>query len=284
MRALLKTNPTTLVQERRLVHSTAQVGFRLDKEPWKDVRVRRAMSMAIDYETWNQTVYGTPANSMWIAISGAWYGPADNSPAALAKECGCEWYTYNPAKAKALLAEAGFSNGFTTTDEYFTYSQAHTASHELLASFWKAIGVTVQIKALDYTVFRANLDKGSWTDIGGWSFIFPYPSSIYGAMQHFVPGQGQNPNTGWVNDPKLTTIVKEFEASYKDLAKQKDLVKQARAYYLDQVFSLTWANGNSYSTFSPRLRNYQPATNALLSNIGANIAVAWIDDDWAFNK
>ncbi len=281
-RSILKTNPTAIFTERRLVHSTAQVGFRLDKEPWNDVRVRRAMSMAVDYETWNQTVYGTPANSMWVAISGAWYGPPDNSPAALAKECGCPWYSYDPKAAKALLAEAGYPNGFTTSSEYYVYGPQHTESHELLAAFWKAIGVTVNIKAMDYTVFRANLDKGSWTDIGGWSFIFPYPSSIYGAMQHFVPGQGQNSNVGWVNDPKLTAIAKEFEVSYKDLQKQKDMVKQARIYYLNQVFSIPWANGNSYGAFAPRLRNYQPTTNSLLSNDGWHFAVTWIDDDYSF--
>ncbi|MSQ41412.1 MAG: ABC transporter substrate-binding protein [Dehalococcoidia bacterium] len=288
MRQLMKTNPTALVQEQRLVHQTANVGFRLDKEPWKDVRVRRAMSLAIDYETWTKTVWGVSSSSgMSIAIASMWYGPTDNAPAALAKECSCDWYTYNPAKAKALLAEAGYPKGFTTSLEYSVYSTAHTETNELLSAFWKEIGVDVQVKAMDYIVWRANLDKGAWTDISGWVFTLPIPDSMYAAVQQFVPGQALNPNTGWVNDTKMTAMVKEFEASYKNEDKQKDLLRQIRAYYLDQVFSIPWARGYTYSVFSPRLRNYQPSTHILSGtdgDHGSKLAVTWVDDAWTFAK
>jgi len=283
MRALMKSNPTTLVQERPASpYSTSGLGFRLDKAPWKDVRVRRALSLAIDYETLAQTVLQVPFfGSMYVP--GAWYGQPSNTLEAITKDCGCPWYTYDPKRAKELLAEAGFPNGFTTTLEYFPYSVTQTATWELMAASWKEIGVNVQLKSEDLTVFRSNLTVGNWTDLA-FIFVIPSPSSIYSAVQLFVPGNGSNPLTGWVNDEKLTAMVKEFEGSYRDEAKLKDLVRQMRVYWLDQVLNIPIAAGGGYGPSSPRLRNFQPANSYLVSADNRAHITAWIDDDWAFNK
>ncbi|MBI2856068.1 MAG: hypothetical protein HYX93_04400, partial [Chloroflexi bacterium] len=181
---MLKTNPNTIFQEYVAVQNLVGMGFRLDKEPWNDVRVRRALSLAINYEEWARTIYEISASPVPL-INGYWVGEPNNP------ENFGEWYQYNPQKAKQLLAEAGYPNGFTMTVEYFVYGPEHTETHELMNSYWKAIGVTSQIKALDYTVFRANLDKGSWTDIGGWAFNFPFPGDQYSLVKPLVPGGPQ---------------------------------------------------------------------------------------------
>ncbi|MSQ41094.1 MAG: ABC transporter substrate-binding protein, partial [Dehalococcoidia bacterium] len=285
VRGLMKTNPTTLVQERNAGPSTLAigVGFRLDKEPWKDVRVRRALSLTIDYEALAQTVVEVPYfGASWI--SGAWYGQPSNSLEVMTKECGCPWYQGPDVKrAKALLAEAGYPNGFTTTLEYFPYNSVYTPTYEFMSFAWAEIGAIVKLKTLDLTIYRPNLEKGAWTDLS-LTFLNPPPASIYAAVQHFVPGQGANPITGWVNDPKMTAWVKEFNASYKDDAKQKDIARQMRAYYMDQVITIPEPLGRTYGILAPRLRNYQPATGALITSDFRGTMFAWIDDDWAFNK
>ncbi|MSQ41061.1 MAG: ABC transporter substrate-binding protein [Dehalococcoidia bacterium] len=284
VRNLLRTNPTTLVQETRTAppSTASQLGFRLDKEPWNDVRVRRALSLALDYDVISETVYEIPFSGN-TAINGGWYGQPQNTIKAITEDCGCPWYTPDVKRAKQLLAEAGYPNGFSTTLEY-SYTR-FTPVHELQAAMWKEIGVTVLLKTIDYTVWRANLDKGAWTDLNGWSFIFPYPSTLDGAMTIYVAGRGGNSNSGWVNDQKLTNLITEFEASYKDIAKQKELIKQARAYYLDQVLSIPEARAGGFNLFSPRLRNYQPVNHLILSSSGQlRVTRAWIDNDWAFNK
>ncbi|MSQ40261.1 MAG: ABC transporter substrate-binding protein [Dehalococcoidia bacterium] len=281
-KALLRTNPTTLIREGTTPFGTADVGFRLDKAPWSDVRVRRAMSLAVDYEALSQTLYEVPFDGS-VMISGAWYG-SNNTIATLTKECSCPWYQGPDVKqAKALLAEAGYPNGFTTTYEYFIYSQQHTSNAELLAEYWRQIGVTVQIKSMDYSIWRANLDKGAWPDITGWSFIFPYPSSMYGAVAQVVPGRAGNSNMGWVFDPKLTALVADFDTLYKDASKQTNVLKQIRAYVLDQVYGVPWSAGHSYSAFAPRLRNYTPIISILTAEYRLAVG-AWIDNDWAFNQ
>ena len=281
VREILRTNPSTILQEYTVPYSTANTGFRLDKEPWSDVRVRRAMSLAIDWEVVSQTVWGVTANP-WVGIPGAWYGEATNDLATLNANTSGNWYSYDPERAKALLAEAGYPDGFETSLEYYPYSPSHTESHELKAAFWSDIGVDVQIKSLDYSVFRANLDNGAWTDIGGWTFIFPYPSSMEGQVLDLIPGKGQNENTGHINDSVLTDLVNQLFAAYDDEDERRDLMKQIRMRYLDQVYSLPWPSGHGYISNSPRLRNFQSRNSALVSNDNRYYNHIWIDDSYAF--
>ncbi|MBI2855501.1 MAG: ABC transporter substrate-binding protein, partial [Chloroflexi bacterium] len=274
VRNLLKTNPYSIVLERVGVQNLVGIGFRLDKEPWNDVRVRRALSLAINYEEWAQTNYEI-SSSPAPTINGYWVDEP-NTPENFG-----EWYQGpDVARAKALLAEAGYPNGFTMTVEYYPYGQDHTATHELLGQYWKAIGVTSQIRALDYTVFRANLDKGSWTDIGGWAFNFPFPADEDSLLRPLVPGGPQNSNLGWLNDPEITALVQEHQKAYADPAKRKELVRQIRRLLLDRVYQIPWQYGHLFGVTQPWVRNYQSVTHALASEYARTLIPTWIDDAW----
>ncbi len=282
LRAWMKINPTTLVQGYAPFATGGCYCLRKDKEPWKDVRVRRALSMALDYETIAQTISGQPALVINALLSGFWHG-SDDRLTTVTKECGCPWYTYDPQKAKALLAEAGFPKGFSTTLAYFPYTQSTIESAELFAAYWKAIGVDVKLLSQDYTVYRANVDSGGWENIGT-SFMCCGAIGLYDVMWAVVPGGPRNPQMGFTNDPKMTALAKQVIASYADEAAQKDLARQARAYWLDQVFNIPSASGVAYIIFAPRLRNYQPVSTLLVGTNYRQYLHAWIDDDWAFNK
>ncbi len=284
VKAFMSARPTTLVQE-RLIGSANCVCFRLDKEPWSDVRVRRALSLAIDYEAFSQTINGIPALNTSTLINGFWHG-SDEKLTTVTEVCGCPWYTYDPQKAKALLAEAGFPKGFSTTLAFFPYTQSTIESVELDAAYWKAIGVDAKLLSQDYTVYRANVDRGGWENLGYSFTCCPNPpTTIYGVMEALILGGGRNPQQGFINDPKMTALAKEVTASYKDETKQRELVRQARAYFLDQVFMIPTVGGFSYGMISPRLRNFQPSIKHPSPSSGPlGIVYAWIDDDWAFNK
>ncbi|MSQ40260.1 MAG: ABC transporter substrate-binding protein [Dehalococcoidia bacterium] len=274
VRALLKSNPNIIIQEHIGVQSNVGVGFRLDKEPWSDVRVRRALSLAIDYDEWSRTVYEIGASPSTM-INGYWTGEA-NTPANYG-----EWYQGPDVKrAKALLAEAGYPNGFTMTVEYNVYGPEHTNAHELMQAYWKAIGVTSQIKVMDYTFWRVNLDKGTWTDLTGWGFIVPFPSNLDSLVAPLVPGGPANTNMGNLNDPVVTALVEEFKVSYKDNAKRQVLLKQIRRRLIDQVYQIPWQYGHIFGVTQPWVRNFQPTNNAMQSEGNRATITAWIDDAW----
>jgi ABC-type transport system substrate-binding protein len=107
--AVRKTNPNALVQA--LTPSITPFGLALaqDRPPYNDVRVRRALSMAIDRQKQLDTVFEghglITAGVPWI-----YYQDAKPTLAQLGP-----YWQYRPAEAKKLLAEAGHGNGFETT-------------------------------------------------------------------------------------------------------------------------------------------------------------------------
>src|SRR5919108_463992 len=107
--AIRKTNPNTLVQAYH--NSLAPFGLALaqDKPPFNDVRVRRALAMAIDRQKQVDTVFEGHGILGW-GVPFMYY--QDRMPTAA--DFG-PWWQYKPAEAKKLLAEAGHANGFSTT-------------------------------------------------------------------------------------------------------------------------------------------------------------------------
>lgn len=105
---------------------------------FKDVRVRQALNYALDRDAITKSVYGaygTPTTQFVPKGTGGYVASLDNA------------YPYNPTKAKELLKEAGYPNGFSFT----LAEQPGTDNGDLLAQAmaaeWKAIGVNVTLKS-----------------------------------------------------------------------------------------------------------------------------------------
>ncbi|EKE44559.1 solute-binding component of ABC transporter [Oceaniovalibus guishaninsula JLT2003] len=114
-------------------------GMNNARAPFDNVRVRRALMMAIDRDALIQAVksgYGTPI--------GSHFSPASPYYTDLTGE-----YPYDPEAARALLAEAGYPNGFEFTFKVpnRTYAQR---SAEILQAFFQQIGVTANIVSSDF--------------------------------------------------------------------------------------------------------------------------------------
>ncbi|MEM7125312.1 MAG: ABC transporter substrate-binding protein [Chloroflexota bacterium] len=120
-----------------------------ESEPMTDVRVRQAMLYAIDLEGMWQSIaggYGTMLDCQIVAPGGFGYNPD------IAR------YPYDPEKAKELLAEAGYPDGFTvdgsaTAGRYFRdqpFMEAVTAQ-------WAAVGIEVNMEFMESSVWLQNL-------------------------------------------------------------------------------------------------------------------------------
>ena len=115
--------------------------------PVKDVRVRQALNLAVNRQEIVDTLLhgkGKPAAVFPSSPISIGY-PADLKP-----------YPYDPAKAKKLLAEAGYPNGFSIklfalpTGGFTQYLQLA----EIVAGYWEAIGVKTSIVPTDIGAFR----------------------------------------------------------------------------------------------------------------------------------
>src|SRR5690606_13104799 len=111
------------------------------KGPLKDVRVRRALSMAIDREGVSKGLtFGTGVATCQPFPPGYW---------AFGQEVPC---TYDPAGARQLLVEAGYANGLKL-DYVLLNTPEYTAMTEAVQANLRAVGITMNITTIDVAQF-----------------------------------------------------------------------------------------------------------------------------------
>ena len=122
------------------------------KSPWHDQRVRQAASLAIDHKGINQALtlgYSRITGSMIPdTFEYYWQPPAP---------------VYDPAKAKKLLAEAGYPNGFDAGDYYCDTSYSNVA--EAVLNNLQAIGIKTKLRPLERAAFFKGYSEKSYKNI-----------------------------------------------------------------------------------------------------------------------
>lgn len=142
----------------------SRLAFRLDKKelPFHDVRVRRAISLAWDRQGFLDAL-NEGQGQMSTAIPPAmidWAIPIDDLGP------GAEWYQYDPAAGKKLLAQAGYPKGFKTTMEFTPqYGPKHQESAELLVDMLGEIGIQVTLQPKDYGYFITKTVRGDYPEM-----------------------------------------------------------------------------------------------------------------------
>jgi peptide/nickel transport system substrate-binding protein len=187
--------------------------------PTKDKRVREALSYAYDYSTHIKDIldgYGKPAKGPLPQPLPCW-DPSVQQP------------TFNLAKARSLLAQAGVHN-LTLKMEYLPALEEEKESFELYQSTLKKIGVTLKPIATTFPAYADMLKKESTTpDLGAvYAFpLFPDPNEVlfisYDSQFRF----GNGYNWGQYSNPQVDKLL-ESAQSISDQTKRCDLYKQAQ--------------------------------------------------------
>jgi peptide/nickel transport system substrate-binding protein len=114
---------------------------------FKDIRVRQALNHAIDRQAMLKTVVGDTARVLHTQCFPGQFGCTDE---------GAPRYAYDPAKAKKLLAEAGFPNGFDVD----LYAYRERPQTEAMIGYLRAIGVRANLRYMQYAAMRDALREG----------------------------------------------------------------------------------------------------------------------------
>lgn len=127
------------------------------KNPMQNKDVRQALNLAVNKTEMINTIYrGTAV--------------ASSSPYPIKGWEAFQPYPYDPAKAKQLLAQAGFS-GFTTELRMNAIRADSNLMAAAVAQYWTAIGVNVKLVNQDYATMRASAQTNNTT---GWNWTFGY--------------------------------------------------------------------------------------------------------------
>jgi len=243
----------------------------LDQEPFKDIRVRRALAMASNWKevletnSWSQGGYGLPNPAIPAAFR-EWSIPLDQLPAE-----GRKLYDFDPSESRRLLAEAGYPHGLKiTTETTAGYGPDFMDGVEVTLAGWKKSGIEAELKMKEYGAFVSSaifgkFDKTATGLFGGWadpdSYLFRY----------FMPGQVLN--ASGVNDPRLADMIRLQRRTF-NVAKRREIIYDIQRYISTHVYALYGPSVNAVSAWEPHVKNFAPNIG---HDYGGRLMAAWLD-------
>jgi dipeptide transport system substrate-binding protein len=230
--------------------SIGYVSFNTEKKPFDDRRVRQALNMAIDKKAVLEAVYlgaGKIATNPIPSI--VWSYNTDVKD-----------YPYDPARAKALLAEAGFPNGFDTDIWALPVSRPYNPNGrrmaELFQSYWGAVGVKVKIVSYELAEYlRRGRDGEAQTYELGWGGDTGDPDNfLYEVLGCAAVKTGRN-NARWCNAEYEALVVKARQTN--DKAERTELYKQAQVVFKREAPWITLAHPVIFVPMRKEVENYK---------------------------
>ena len=180
-----------------------------------------------------------------------------------------ENWTYNPTKAKQLLSDAGYPNGFKL--DVMLYP-GYEQDVQLIADYWNQIGVTTNTISKEYATFASIVYAHQFTGMAFWYQNSGNPL----AMANYLTGN-QN-NFSGISDAKTDQTFADIMANYSDFAKKAAIYKAWVPYALDQSWIIQGPNRVYYYLWQPWLKGYY-GTSIICDSYYENIKFSWIDQD-----
>ena len=236
---------------------TYYVSLNLKRDAFKDAKVRRALSLAIDRDyvanTIMQGTYSTADSIVGPGIvdENGYFHDNGNAPYISAD------YEANLAEAKKLLADAGYPNGEGyPTLEYSTNDAGyHVPLAEYLQQAWSDLGITLTISKMEWSSFTAARRAGEY-DVArnGWVMDYNDPSNM---LDLFCSGNGNN--DGKYSNPEFDAAIEasrvaDVSEHFAQLHKAEDILMEDTgclpiAYYNDYWLQSSSLKGTWHSPY-----------------------------------
>lgn len=229
------------------------LGFKITRENISDVRVRRALSMAIDRKQMVDSIYfgnGEPA------VSYIHPKTPDFDPKAVPG-----FVRYDPVAAGKLLDEAGWamdSDGFRYRDgkkltlRLYGFAGGRSPKvAEAAQGFWRKIGVDLQLQMWDGTIVFSKLAQQDY-DI--WSIAFPYSSAADALRLYFHSGNIPSPNRMNWKDPETDRLL-EIGGTALDPKERFEALSQVQKIVQDQALWVPLVHEGLALVVNKRVKN-----------------------------
>jgi peptide/nickel transport system substrate-binding protein len=204
------------------------LGINNQKKPFDDKRVRQALNYAVDKEAIVRDVLkGTGAPSRGPVLPSTW--AAD--PALKA-------YPHDPERAKKLLAEAGYPNGFATTlwvPESGSGMQSPVAMSTVMQSNLKAVNVNVTLQTMEWGAFLAKLrSKEQELFALSWMAGTEDPDMVLYPLLHSSQWTPNGPNRALYKNARFDDLLQQARLT-TDQGRRASLYKEAQRILVDDA-------------------------------------------------
>jgi len=244
----MRANPQLKVLESAIA-ATDDISYRTDRKPMSDKGVREALTLAIDLDSLVRAVFqgsGVPTAS--LVPSALWGHDGDLKPRP-----------YDPARAKQLLTEAGYPDGFETDLWAIPVTRAYMPNGrraaEMIQADWAKIGVKARIVTYEWGEYlrRSRTGEGTVVMLGG-TWDYPDPSQML--MIWTCDGRRTGRNTAyWCNDAYDRAVLKANAVS--DQAERTALYKQAQEVFYEDMPGLLFADVKAFVAVRANVQGFK---------------------------
>lgn len=271
---LEQSNPD-LLRWRRLSMGDFLVAMRVDTKPFDDRRVRLAMSMAVDRQTLAKNPYYEPTDNPILLHypMGANYPESVYTPIEELPESAQEQFIYDTEKAKTLLAEAGYPDGFRTEMILHAYPDNQDLA-SMLAGMWEKINVEVELKPMEYAAFQSMFLSKTHKAMVFYSKGLVHPLT---ALRYNLPGQPWGP-ANW-NEPQYEQDYLTAKATTDDVERNR-ILKSLNVQAIDAIGYIPLPANYYYIYAWPWVKNYYGESNlGYIADASQAWAQVWIDQE-----
>ena len=279
IQSIQRTDPHLTIEPLGAMSNTSFT-VNTQEAPFDDVRVRRALQLALNLDEINEVFFMGYADNVPQTYMGSdFFGfvvPFAEWPSEIQ-----QYYTYDPAKAEALLDEAGLARGtdgkrFRTTLLMRVDEAGVTNDHALIAKeYWEEIGIEVEAEVIDTNIWRERVTKSKdWAGITPWRAAYDWDP--LGQMRLIAQLDADRQSPPNLNDPVLNEMVAAVEAT-TDLEERLRLSREVSLHLAERHYSIWGGEAPQFSVVQPWLIGFNGET--YLSHMDSHpiLARLWID-------
>src|SRR5262245_26888997 len=265
LEALKKSHPHLIYLD-FLATTPGAIYMRVDMAPFSDVRVRRAISHAIDRQGLIEAVWGRGEATAAVGRGLVeWALPVDQLGA------GAKYYQYDPKEARRLLADAGFPQGFKT---HLTVSGGFgrdlVDDAQLVQRYLKDVGIDTELKIQEHGAYMATTTQGKFEGLvrGPFGIAWEPDAPLYRSY-----AADSSWNAAHLNDPKITAMLKEQRRT-KDLEARRKIIHDIQRYAAEQQYYVYTNVVMITASWAPYVKHYGPN---IPFDYGSRIAALWLE-------
>ena len=244
-----------LKEMRQAEAGTGARWMRVDKPPTSDIKVRHALMLATDFQAINDGLYqGLGVIQTYpFPVQKGYEDLVVSLDDPIMPQSVKDLYTYNPDRAKELLADAGYPEGFKITA---LMTQPEVDYYSVLKDQWAKVSVELEFDIKEFGAFTNTLRSGTHPNIAVSGVSMAY---MYYYMPHLTATQGVG-NPAMVNDRRINDAITNIKTLLATDEKAAMAVWGGKdglyIYCLEQAFGIPTVGPPAYVFWWPWLKNY----------------------------